>query len=642
MKRAILLFLFAALGQLTVGAATGDTTLVQAHSDIWLGASPGNFDTTVKFPDGSVGYRRIMMVFTLGKYQCPGSPQYCGDWDYTVNTYLMTKTGDTVELGRLITPYANASSPRTPWTWTERYVYDVTDFYTLLKDSATVRISYSGYSGGFTANLKFYFVEGTPPRNVLGVERLWHGYFGFGNVKPIDSNIMAISKTAPSGMQSAELKFNVTGHGSDNNQCSEFCKKYYQVLVNGNMIEQKDIWRSDCGSNNLYPQSGTWLYERGNWCPGALVHTNTHKLTGVTAGNGYSVDVDFENYTGNGGAGYGVDACVVYYGGFNKQLDASLDDIVAPNNHEMYYRQNPHTGGAIVHVKNTGATTINSIKFEYGIVNGTYMPQYYWPGNLAPLAEADVELPEPWDMRNATGTNQFTAKILEVNGVADNDASNNTFTSTFTAAPQWPMTLIVTLKTNAGQMSNGNSESEWRIISGSSVVAQRINNAVNTTYVDTVHLGPGYYRLEVSDSGCDGLKWWANSGAGTGSLQVKSTSSALALPLTGYFSGDFGCGFKHYFTVVWPTGVENVSYGDEGILAYPNPANNNVTVMLNGMNKVDGTIQVFDAMGRVVIYEKCTTANKTLNISSLNNGMYTIVYSDGTNASLKTRLIIAK
>jgi len=40
----------------------------------------------------------------------------------------MTPGGDTLDLGRLITPYANAGAPRTPWTWQQHYVYDITDY----------------------------------------------------------------------------------------------------------------------------------------------------------------------------------------------------------------------------------------------------------------------------------------------------------------------------------------------------------------------------------------------------------------------------------------------------------------------------------------------------------------------------------
>src|SRR5690606_24951043 len=119
------------------------------------------------------------MVFTLGKYICPPNEQYCSDWDYTVQTKLMTPGGDTVELGRLITPYAN--SMRMTANWKGVYQFDVTDFYPLLQNSNTVRVHYSGYSGGFTADVKFAFIEGTPERNVVGIKPLWKGGFNYGH-----------------------------------------------------------------------------------------------------------------------------------------------------------------------------------------------------------------------------------------------------------------------------------------------------------------------------------------------------------------------------------------------------------------------------------------------------------------------------
>ena len=75
-------------------ATPGDTTKVQSFAGLPMDHY-GAFDTTVEFPDGSVAYRKILMNFTLGKYQCPGSPQYCGDLDYDVHMFIMTKTGDT-------------------------------------------------------------------------------------------------------------------------------------------------------------------------------------------------------------------------------------------------------------------------------------------------------------------------------------------------------------------------------------------------------------------------------------------------------------------------------------------------------------------------------------------------------------------
>ncbi|WP_276134106.1 peptide-N-glycosidase F-related protein [Polluticoccus soli] len=644
MKRIVYLFLLAFLPCVVAKAAPGDTTWVQGQTDAWLGTVPTNTDSLLTFPDGSKSYRKIYMIFTLGKYACPGTPQYCADWDYTVQNFLMTPNGDTLELGRLITPYANSS--RLNANWKGRYVYDVTDMYPVLKNNATVRIHFSGWSGGFTGTVQFAFIEGTRPRDVLGVERLWHGSFTYGDgANPIDTKVTTFSKAAPAGAASTEMKLNITGHGGDaTSNCSEFCKKYYQVKVNGNMTEQKDIWREDCGVNEIYPQNGTWVFNRGNWCPGSLVRTNVHNLN-VAGGNNYDVDIDFEAYTGSGSLGsYTTEAAVYYYGGFNKQLDASLEDIIAPSKDEMHFRSNPYTARPIVKVKNEGSTTITSIEFTYGNVVTTYT----WQGSIAPLAEAEITLPEVWDLRSATGTtNTFTCQITKVNGQTDADQTNDKMSSTYAAAPMWPTSFYVTLKTNGSVGSNG-SETSWKIYHQGNVVAQRVNTNTSTTYVDTVKLGPGAYMLEVTDEGCDGVNWWLYSSypqnPGIGSINVKRSNGNGSLAMNGYFNGDFGCGFKQYFNVDWPTAVDEVVSGSNlAISVHPNPAQNKATVSFEGVEDINGQVMIVDAVGRVIAVQTANAAMVDINTAELANGVYSVIYSaTKTDLKLQTRLVIAK
>lgn len=625
----------------SASAGNGDTTFVQAHNDKWLDWY-NNFDTTISFPDGSKSYRNVYMTFTLGKYQCPGNPQYCGDWDYTVQTFLMTKTGDTVELGRLITPYANASYPRTPWSWKQRYVFDVTDYYPLLKDSATVRILYSGYSGGFTANVRFAFVEGTPVRNVLGIKPLWNKSYDYGKASdPIDNNVTARSLTAPAGTASAALKFIITGHGADNDGCSEFCSKNYQVLQNGTQTESKTIWRDNCGRNHLYPQSGTWVYDRGNWCPGDQVQVNSHNMQNVSGGTAFDVDVNFDAHSSAGGsqAVYTLSGAMVYYGAFNKQLDAHLEDVISPNNHEVYYRENTICGKPRIKVTNTGSTPISSLKIEYG-VPGNFLPQYDWTGTVAPLETKEVELPELWELRSAgSGSNSFVARILQVNGQADADASNNEFKTTFANTDRWTVKTRIVLKTN-----NRAGETNWKIedVLGNTV-AQRNGIAANTVYDDTLVLGPSCYKLVVTDNGCDGLRWWANPNQGDGSLQVYTEGNAFPINLRGYFNKDFGCGFTTYFTTSFPTGITNANATPLSIEAVPNPASSKVTIVLGGMQQANGTLSVVDALGRVVKTVSCTRFQEQIATGELATGAYTVIYTDKLHGNkLQTRLLIVR
>lgn len=237
-------------------AAPGDTTVVVSHNGTHLSWYQG-YDTTVTFPDGTVSYNKIVMEFNIGKYACPGyDPNnpgeggnrtgWCADWDYDVHALAMTASGDTFELGRLITPYANNNNPSTPANWNQSYYFDVTDYYSILKDDVTIRIFYAGWSGGFTGTIKFHMVEGPRVKNVLAIKSLWRDGYAYGkSYDPIDALIEADSIEVPAGTASAAMKMIITGHGNATQGCAEFCRKYYHVEENGVSQGVTFIWRDN-------------------------------------------------------------------------------------------------------------------------------------------------------------------------------------------------------------------------------------------------------------------------------------------------------------------------------------------------------------------------------------------------------------
>src|ERR1041384_8127326 len=104
-------------------AAPGDTTWVTVLNLRTLDHY-GNYDTSAVFPTG-ITWRKIRMHYILGRYSCPGNPQYCGSWDYTTEMYAMPANADTLEIARIITPYA------TDWLAKNKkhdYVVEVTDY----------------------------------------------------------------------------------------------------------------------------------------------------------------------------------------------------------------------------------------------------------------------------------------------------------------------------------------------------------------------------------------------------------------------------------------------------------------------------------------------------------------------------------
>jgi hypothetical protein len=695
--RKFLLLCFAILCvNLSAKATAGDTTWVQANN-VQLGNYDSNYDTSIVFP-ASGTYRKIYMIVTLGKYMCPGYPSssvpYCGDWDYTIQNYLMTPGGDTLEIGRLITPYANNGAPRTPWTWTQPYVYDVTDYASLLQGSNTVRLFFSGWSPGFTANTKFMFISGTPDRNVVGIKKLWNGSYAYGDtvggdVNDINTHFTALAETAPAGTVSADLKFTVTGHGSDTiNQCCEFASHNFQVMLNSSAIATQTVWRGDCGLNELYPQSGTWPLTRANWCPGALVYSYFYQLPSVSAGSNFNLGVKFDTYdempaTTVGYGSYTTFGTLIYYGAINKTLDASIEEIIAPTNDPNHFRENPIAGQPVIHVHNSGSTAISSIDFQYGVVGST-MQTYSWTGTLASLADTEISLaavPQLDSIAGHTGTYNFIAEITAVNGVADNDHTNDTLRSQFLAAPKWPSSFRIQMYTSdipAGT-STTVAETSWAVYDlNKTVVAQRTNCGFNTLYNDTLNLPTGYYQFVVYDSfyygDCFGLQSflfeYPNSGYVPGYLYVEQLNSyATTIPMNGYpygkttyvpatgsaagyyttsgstYNNDFGQGYSQYFYVVNANeAVKNVNAVPIAMNVFPNPARSTVNIDITGLQQVSGTIEILDVLGRVVSRTICNNPTQQIDVTGLASGAYTVIFYNNNDVQnkLQTKLIIAK
>ncbi|MFA6235008.1 MAG: LamG-like jellyroll fold domain-containing protein, partial [Bacteroidota bacterium] len=186
------------------------------------------------------------------------------------------------ELGRYITPYGIGLDMGEGWTW----VYDVTDFLPLLKDS--VHLSAGNWQE--LLDMKFILIEGTPPRDVKKVQNLWQGDFALRN---FDVRVPPLTIDLDPDASMFKLRTTVTGHQFSNaTNCAEFCPKIHSVKV-----DDRERWNfqiiQECSTNPLYPQGGTWIYARAGWCPGMEAKTNEFELTPYITGN--QVKLDYES-----------------------------------------------------------------------------------------------------------------------------------------------------------------------------------------------------------------------------------------------------------------------------------------------------------------------------------------------------------
>ncbi len=628
-------------------ASNGDTTAIRFHNKMDMN-SHGNYDIKAKFPDGTKKYRQILMKYTLG---C--SSTGCSGWDYSnliqylkplgifdssiarIDTtggkhdtsWKKTERVELFELGRVITPYgtymqgagSNGYSP----SWQHQYWFDVSDYVQFLKDSATIRSFYDGWSSGYSATLDFYFIEGTAPRNVLKIENVYGkggtGY-GYGDPAAFEQNALPRKGVAIlPNTKSASFQFTPSGHGFDNDKvAAEFYDESAKVYLNNNKIGDMRIWRDDCGKNPIYPQGGTWIYNRANWCPGTKVNTFSYDINQALLHPGSidSLDVDFDAYTyaGNGGASYLISAVFVQYGDNNFNNDISIKDIISPSTNENYRRLNPNCYNPTIEVKNNGKNTLTSCTVKYGLSSGI-KSIYQWTGSIPFNQSKQLILPS-FNWTGAINGSTFEAEITNVNNSTDDWLYDNKKASTITITPKHETDIIVWLRTN-----NNPEEDSYQILDWNNKVIYSRSKLTtkNFIYKDTIHMAVGCYTFLLNDEGGDGLAWWNNTAAGNGYCYLRNMNGAIIKN----FNTDFGSEISYNFTTAYTLGIKNSISTDKSISVYPNPSMGKINIDLDNLQSA-AEISVIDITGKNIFSTQVNKNESQVTIDHLAKGMYLV------------------
>ena len=618
-----------------------DTIFIQAHDYVdmdWY----GNYDAWANFPSNENTYRKILMHYDM---RCSSSG--CSGWDYTTKISLMKENGEVDEngnpvfihdqtLANVITPYgtymqgsgSNGFSPN----WVQRYTYDVTDFAPLLKDSILIRAFYGGWSTGFNVTLNFEFIEGTPPRNVLDIKNLWSGSNSYADIQNLLSDTLVF---IPQEAKNSIMRVTISGHGQD----GEFTPGVdYSVSLNSENLYTQEIWRDDCGEVALYPQGGTWIYDRANWCPGDKATTRNHELTSFIQ-TGQENLLDFNIYRPNWNpaeASYIYDAQLITFEEPNFNLDAVMEDIISPSNKDEYFRFNPSCSNPIIKIKNQGSQILNSVEIHYGFDQFSNNI-FYWSGNLKFGEIEIIELPPiSWNWDNQTA---FYANIVAANNIEDEYEVNNMLKSNYEYVEEYPSSFAMWFKTNSYP-----NESSYEIRNNENeLIFSKTGMEANTLYKDTFNLAPGCYKIQILDTGGnqysneDGLSWWANDD-GSGYARLREVPGGFFK----YYQADFGTELTDYFRVgnyfMSNTEIEDILFD-----IFPNPSNGNFNVFVetNFNNKV--ILKVIDINGKVIkeMIKDKEVSYQNFSIKDLPNGIYTILL-ESENNRMKKNIVIAK
>ncbi len=535
------------------------STNVVSHNKVTIVTNPktgtNSFIKWATFPSAKKEIRRITLNVTLAY----PADRAIAHWDYMDRIKILRTGGKTgknlnYEIGRMLTPYGSNFKEGWSYTWK----IDVTDFETFLRDSVEIEYIHSGYESpdlGWDLTINFKIDFGPGIARFISVQKTWDGNFQYGNPEnPIENHLTPIKIKREKGAAFGRFRIIQTGHGMDEpNGCSEFCSRWRELVFDGKVVNHRVLWK-DCGENPLYPQGGTWIFDRGNWCPGDLIVPDIIDIP--LTKKKHTLDLNMKPFTANN-IKQPREQITSYFFQFAKPAhtnDVAIEEIITPNNVANYNRYNPTGFDSRITIRNLGNEDLKTLKIAYKTV-GFKETTFEWKGNLAFYETAIITL--PGIIQANAGTNTFVVSLNEPNGMEDEWNGDNTLESEFESIPSIPSKIIVDFLTNNRPEENAvfivNSANDTVFIKSGTDLKPA------TSYSDTLELAEENYYIMLTDTAGDGLEFWFQPEAGYGHLRLKDGSGNLIK----LFESDCGNGqfysFKADNNAVVDTTVEKLA-----------------------------------------------------------------------------------
>jgi hypothetical protein len=539
------------------------------------------------------------------------------------------------EIGRYITPYGiNLSLGPQGFTW----IFDVTDYAPLLQG----QVDLSAGNQQELIDLKFVMIKGTPPRDVLQIDRIWGGLASY-YYKDLDDDIALQTKSVDLLPEASEfrVKTRLTGHGHNSNtgeypHCCEWKDNEHYLMVNGEQVAAWHIFQyHDCGLNPVYPQGGTWPGAREGWCPGDLVADHDFEITEYIEGDQVTLDYDITSVPpdnlGMGWGNYVTNMDLIQYSESNFDVDAEIYDVVTPSTTDYYSRKNPVCYDPKILVRNNGKNPLTTLELNYGMSSGIQQ-SYFWSGEIMPHCMDTIVLPVTFSsFWLGDTTRMFYVYLSQPNDLQDEYFDNDVYSTKVNLPDFYDEPFILQLKTN--NMAYRYSL-EVRDVLGN-VLVSRNNLENNTVYRDTLDFPDGCYTIELTDLEDMGLSYWAYPEQGYGYLRLFDFDSVAIK----YFNSDFGRSIFYTFT------LGDVSYIaepglDRLIQIRPNPFTKEVIIDFEeGLEK--GVVSVYNLQGQTIFLQEINLkATRSFRIDLSNNpsGLYVVNVNLG-NTTIRKKII---
>lgn len=591
------LFFFIVLMQSFLANAS-DTLHVITHNRETIVTDPSKGFNEYKrwgmFPSSKTQVRKIILHV---KFACPDSTR-CADWDY-LDFISIKRVGGVnginkdFEIARMLTPYGGAFNKDWKFDWE----LDVTDFSLLLRDSVEVEYNHTGYENnkdrGWLVTLDFEIIKGKPATEPVSIQKIYCGSFKYGDSSmPIENFLKPVSFVKEKNASFAKFRVYQTGHGdNEKDECGEFCSKKREIVFNNDVIDTRPIWKK-CGDNALYPQAGTWILDRANWCPGYLQIPDEFLLP-LKEQN--TIDINMEPYeTPKSEAVENITAYIIQYKKAATKNDVSVMDIVVPSNKKTNSRINPGCTNAEIVLKNNGDKELKQVLITYRTI-GFAEKKYLWKGTLPFNHQTEVELPGSIDANK--GENTFLVELSKPNGKVDEFSDDNTMASHFEKAPVHGKDLVLIFKTN-----NQPQQNSYTVTNSDGVVVyqhQFDSTEKNKLFRDSFHLAESCYQLQIKDTAGDGLEFWFNTIGGRGYSRLQDVNGNLLKN----FESDFGSVITYNFMVSADQKQWNEMNSEPAIGLYPTRTNGKTVMDYFSGIPQDVTVQIITDEGSQLVEE---------------------------------------
>ena len=527
------------------------------------------------------------------------------------------------ELVSFVTPYGNGLDLGMEG---KSWFMDMSDYVTILNGDKRLMMTLGG-QWQEDMDLEFLFIVGTPPQDVLQYEQIWQGTNRTGSAHI--NQILDDTKHFPQAVSlntdatNFKLKSSITGHGGSGEFHQNGGLIHHKILLNDVQTFDWTITQ-ECSENPIFPQGGTWVYDRQGWCPGERSLLTENDLTSfVSAGSSVDIDYTTSNPTDvNGDYKYQVAHQLLAYGAPNFQLDAAIVAVIAPNNSAEYERIGTICANPSLLIRNTGASELTQLTINYWL-NESIAPQsYVWTGSLDFMEEEIVVIPSPSELwlDVLSDNNVFHAELSDPNQGNDEYVFNNTINSNFDIPFVAPHNLSIVVRTN-----NNPSQNSYQLLDGNgNIIGSNNLPSSNTTYTDDYSLIAECYKLIVTDTGDDGLQWWANPTQGNGYAKL-TNENGLTIKT---FEKDFGGRFEFSFTTDFPVSIEDLDFLTN-IKVFPNPTSKYCTIETTDLSQA--TVYIIDMLGKEVTAPITNRSDNSIsfNLQNLNSGVYFIIIDKG-------------